>query len=584
MKFALRLRRTDLGAALLAAGTYFAIALYLTHGAWHPPSTEVVGANGDAPQNAWFLAWVAFAISHGTDPLVVTYLSPPGHPLGLMWQDAAPLLGIVLAPVTISVGATFAYNLGVTLGMGLSATSAYLTIRSITRYRGPAWVGGLIFGFSPWIVGEASDGHLFLVNLWLVPPLFYFLVRVLRRDPRRISDAVALGAIAAAQLLISQEILVDCLLVSALVASGFTVANWQRLGYWCLYAARDIALAAATFAILAGVPLGTALFGPEHGLHGALESPFGSFDDLLTLVVPNASRLLSLPSLASLAKGLEPGFGPKLYLGLPLVLLTGWAGWRYRADRWILGSALVAGASALLALGPVLTVAGVRTGIPLPWTALVRLPLLSVMVPDRMGCLVFLAVALCFALVLDRYWPPRLDARIAWPAALAVVAIVPLAPAGPLSTWIVPTPAFFTSGSSLLVVPKGSEVAIAGPNVRYNVDAMVWQADSDFRFRLPWGYAITGASDGRRIPAGPDGTLGALWSRTESGQSAATGASVIAGVKANLCSWDVRIVVVGPVPNRALVVSTTSKVLGRGPTSRKGVALWTLPARWCGAP
>jgi hypothetical protein len=84
VKFALRLRRTDLGAALLAAGTYFAIALYLTHGAWHPPSTEVVGANGDAPQNAWFLAWVAFAISHGTDPLVVTYLSPPGHPLGLM--------------------------------------------------------------------------------------------------------------------------------------------------------------------------------------------------------------------------------------------------------------------------------------------------------------------------------------------------------------------------------------------------------------------------------------------------------------------------------------------------------------------
>ena len=570
------------GSLLLALAVYAGLALYLTHGAWQAPRTEVIGANGDAPHDAWYLAWVAFAVSHGTDPLVVTYLSPPGHPIGLMWQDAAPLLGLLLTPVTLAAGATFAYNLGVTAGLALSATSAYLTIGTVSVHRGPAWVGGLIFGFSPWILGEAADGHLFLVNLWLVPPLLYFLVRVLRADHHRMTDGLVLGAIAAAQLLISQEILADCLLVGGLVAIGFAVANWRRLRQWFRQAGRETGLAAGTFAVFAGVPLAAALFGPGHGLHGSLESPFGFFDDLLTLVVPKGGLLGPAPLLESLGNRLAPAFGPALYLGLPLVLIITWAGWRYRADPWVRGSVLVAASAVVLSLGPELTVAGLRTGVPLPWAILVHLPIFSVMAPDRMGSIACLAVGLCLALVLDRHWPERMDALVAGPAALALVAVLPLVPSGPLARWIVPTPAFFTAAHYLQSIPQGSEVAVAGPGVRYNVDAMVWQADSGFRFRLPWGYAITAGPHGRRISAVPDGALGALWQQAEAGALPPVTVSVKVAVRADLCGWGARAVIVGPTPNRSLVVAATSLVLGRGPNWRGGAAFWQLPAHWCG--
>ena len=207
--------------SLLALLTYTALAVWITQGAWRSPSSVLACANGDCVQAAWFLGWVAFAVAHLRDPLTTTYLTPPGHPIGLMWNNSAPLLGLLLAPLTAAAGALVSYNVGIVAGLAGSAWSASLVVGRLTRHAFPAFVAGLIFGFSPWMVGEVRGGHLFLVSLWLVPPSLFLLVRVLSGHERAgVGAGVLLGALLAAQLLISQEVLADALLLGAIIAIG----------------------------------------------------------------------------------------------------------------------------------------------------------------------------------------------------------------------------------------------------------------------------------------------------------------------------------------------------------------------------
>ncbi len=493
-------RRWRVPTAVVPPAAYAALAVLLTASAWRGSGPRLVGANGDAGHQVWYLAWVAFALTHGRNPFLITYLSPPGHPIGLMWQDAAPLLGLCLAPLTLAVSATSAYDVGMTAGMAASAWSAYWAIASLCRHRGPAWIGGLVFGFSPWILDEALAGHLFLVNLWLVPPLLLLLLRTL--DPtlaRGGRTGATLGGVAAGQLLISQEILADALLLGAGLTAALAVAHRRRLRSHLRPVARRLALAAGTFALLAGVPLAAALLGPGHDLHGRVENPAGDAADLLGLVVPTARQLLTVPPAARLAVRWEQYFAQPLYLGVPLLLVVGWALVARRIDPVVRGAAVVCVGVVILALGPHLRVAGVATRLPLPWAAIETLPVLGLAVPARIGAFAYLAAGVCLAHLLDRNWPIWPATR---PAALALAAILPLLPVAGLPSLAVRAPAFF-HGPGVRAIPAGSMAAVAGLAPGWSVEAMLWQAASGFRFRLPWGYAIQAGPRGRRVSLGP---------------------------------------------------------------------------------
>src|SRR5258708_7377919 len=111
---------------------------------WHP----WVGLGADAKQMVYWLALVADAIRHGTDPLVTHAIHAPGG-VNLMWNTSVLLPGIVLTPLTLLAGPYAAYNALVLAAPVLSAWAAYAAIRRYVRSSLAAGVGRLVLGFSP---------------------------------------------------------------------------------------------------------------------------------------------------------------------------------------------------------------------------------------------------------------------------------------------------------------------------------------------------------------------------------------------------------------------------------------------------
>lgn len=570
-------RWATLARIVISLGAYTGLALLFTRGAWSNPRGAVFLAcgNGDCVQGAWFLGWVAFAVAHLWDPLVTTYISPPGHPIGLMWNDAAPLLGILLAPVSLTAGATFAYNVGITGGLALSAWSASMAIRRVTQHPGPAWLGGLVFGFSPWSLGEAWSGHLFLVNLWLIPIFFLLLVEVMGVDRRAgVRSGLLLGLVAAAQLLISQELFADTALLGLLTMIGIAIGTRRTLRVRTALIGRRLIAAAAIFAVIVWLPIAVALFGPGHGLHGRRESPWSDVADLLSIAVPQATQMLSPFGSLTRARMWEGPIGGAVYLGLPLLAIVAWAWYRHRSDPWVRGSALLCALALLLALGPVLRVGGSAVGVPLPWALLLNLPIYGLLLPARIAPFAFLGAAACLALVLDRAWPERLDARLAWPVTVGLAAVVPLLPNGPLPVWVVPVPTYFHS-PEVRSLPMGGLVVVAPPPA-VNVDAMIWQVESQFRFRLPWAYAIQAGVDSRASVSGPPGALETSLARVAAGRPAGLKPDLTAQVRAELHQWAACAIIVGPMANQDQAVALVASEVGAQPRWVGGVATWML--------
>ena len=134
---------------LMAGAAYLALAVFLWWGTWstHPTSTTICGC-GDASLFTWFLEWPAYAMAHGLDPW---YSAAIFHPTGinLLSNTGEVLVGVGLAPVTWLFGPVAALNVALTLSPALSALAMFALLRRWVAWAPAAFVGGLLYGFSP---------------------------------------------------------------------------------------------------------------------------------------------------------------------------------------------------------------------------------------------------------------------------------------------------------------------------------------------------------------------------------------------------------------------------------------------------
>src|SRR5260370_39682007 len=87
----------------IGVGVYLALAVLLFSSAWASPQTTAVGLGTDPIFSIWFLRWVPFALGHGWNPLLTTYLDYPAG-ANLSWSGLVPLPAPVLSPVTLWLG------------------------------------------------------------------------------------------------------------------------------------------------------------------------------------------------------------------------------------------------------------------------------------------------------------------------------------------------------------------------------------------------------------------------------------------------------------------------------------------------
>jgi hypothetical protein len=279
------------------------------------------GAGPDAGLSVWWLQWVPHALGHGVNPLHSDALLAPGG-VNAMWNTSILLPSLLLAPITVLAGPVVSYAVLVTAAPALSAWAAYAALRRLVPHRGAAFAGGLLYGFSPYVVAH-SLGHPNL-SLAVFPPLALLLLdRILRgTTPRR--DGVLLGVAAVAQLLSGEELLLTTALAAALCLGILALQHRDRVREHAGRLARGLGAAAAVGLLLGAAPLAYQFLGPDRVQGPVQQAVFGS--DLDSFVVPSSLQWLAPPvavdhaaDFARISQGVPVEVNA--YIGIPLLLL-----------------------------------------------------------------------------------------------------------------------------------------------------------------------------------------------------------------------------------------------------------------------
>lgn len=586
-------------AALIVLVVYAAMAVALFSNTWAHPTTWSIGTTGDPQEIMWFLGWGSFAATHGQNPLFSTFIDFPTG-VNMMWNGSMVLPSAVLTPITLLGGPVLAFNVLTTAALALSAWTGFLLIARYVPNNAAAAVGGALYGFSPFMTAH-SLGHPHITAAFVPPLLFLLLddiVRIQRRPP--LVSGLLLGLAAAAQLLIGEELLATAGFVGLLLlclAIGLRPTEVRaRAGH----ALRAFGFAALAFAVLAAVPLGFQFLGPQHVTSRVLLHEANVYvSDALSFFIPTRLFLLA-PQRALAVSDRFSGNVVEInsYVGVILALLLAFIAvrfWRLLEVRLAtLGAVLIA----ILSMGITIHYAGDASRYPvftlglafpllqrflpgrlmlyltfLGWLALSRLPVLVNILPSRLMLYFYLLAGLLLAVLLNDL--AARAPRVRWfGRALVALALIPLLPALPYPSTPEPIPAFFTDGAASKIAP-GSVALVIPYAAGQNAHAMLWQAAAGMPFRMPEGYAFIPdlPPNGERLDPPPSATQDQVRA-VAAGTAGALSDEVRSRMLADLASWQVTTVIIGPMTNEQSEVELFASLLGQPPQQLDGVFIW----------
>lgn len=464
-------------------------------------SSRLTTTGEDIPAQVWDLAAFPHLLFHGHNPFFSLALN---FPFGgnLASNPFSPLLALLASPVTLTAGPVAAFNLMAILGFFLSASAMFYVLRKCVDSVIAAFVGGLVYGFGPYMITQSYD-HLNLIFVPL-PPLILAVVYdlVVRRRWNTLRCGLMLGLLSGAQFLISAEVFADVALLAVIGIVVFALANHRPfLEHW-----RRVALglgwALVPFFILAGYVIWYMAFGPQHMIRNPQPYELASFrNDLLGPFVPTVAQRLGLQSWKTFSSRFAGGDWVEngVYLGVPLVFAALATTWFARRRDVVRLAGILGLCAFILSLGSPLMIDGTNTGIPLPFALLTHLPFLQDESASRYAVLVDLFVAILLANGIDHYLgvhkKKRVEGiepssarkwRVATPVSLAIGLVVilgPLIPNVPYPTTAAGIPAYFTDGLANLI-PSGSAVLSYPYPFWPYAQPDIWSADTELRFSL----------------------------------------------------------------------------------------------------
>ena len=447
---------------------------------------SVISGNGvaDPTQFMWTEWWWPHAVAHAINPFI-THEIWVNDPYNLASSTSIPLPSLLAWPATTLFGPIVAYNLLNLLAPVLSAYCGYRLCRYLTHNGPAAILGGWLFGFCSYALGQ-SQGHLNLVWTFGAPLLLELALRRLDRRLARVRFILLGALVVIAELLCSTEIVFT---MSCMAAVAFVVAFIlgpglirRRLGGLVLELIPVYVLAGA----VCSVYLYYALTGPAINVGIAPVYPA----DLLSFVLPTPVSWIGGSSFASTSAHFLAGFCEGgTYLGLPLIaiILFNTVDGRRRPRTWVLLAVVLVGF--VFSLGPFLNVNG-HSSISLPFKLIGGYKGFNQLLPVRIGLYIEMAAALIAAI-----WVSRPDVKrrwLRWGVALLAAAFL-----FPNANAVEPTGAsiysesyaslpFFTDGlysrylypnEVVLPLPFG----LIGPS-------LLWQSQAKGYFRLASGW------------------------------------------------------------------------------------------------
>ena len=571
----LSVRRSDVMATSLIVAIYLVLAILANWNAWTTGATRALQTSQDPKLNAWLVAWTPFAVSHGVNPFFSHWVNVP-YGANYAANVAIPLLGIIASPITALWGPVAAVNFLISLAFFGSAIAGYCFVRHWTTWRPAAFVGGLLFGFSPYVVAEGS-AHVHTMFVCLIPFIFIVLDEIFIRQ--RYSQwilGLVLGLLLIAQYFISSELLATTALMA--VIAGILVALFNHREVWkhLMAAVPGVVLAVGLAIIVLAYPI---MYAVKGSLHYTYVLPSGQYQsDLLSAVLPTSNQLIA-PSerggdLDHFANNLSENGA---YLGIPLVVLLVAAGALCRRSKVVVIAVLLTLSAYVLSLGSPLLIHNNNTGLHLPGGILRHLPLSGGAVLARIAVYTFLFAALVLGVAVERLrkWPLWPDHWTGLPVSVVVSAVVliPLIPALPYQEIAVDTPSFFTT-AAVDAVPQNS-VAVVYPQTTPNdADALLWQASAAMRFKMPGAYALvpaTGAPPTWGSPSLTGDTLAAV----QAGANVSRTSSIRSALRSQWRSWHAQTFIMGPGGDETGARDFVTWVIGKSPVYTDGVYVWS---------
>ena len=348
-------------------------AAYLVQG--HLPSYL------DVTSYVWDLWWVAHQVTHLGNPyLTHNMAAPAGVQLG--FDTLIPLLGVVMTPVTLAFGPSASLSLLTIVVPGLACYAMYRAARLWLRTQAGALAAGAFFGLSSMLDWQDWYHLQISAGVVLLPVTLEAAVR-LRRSARP-RQAVVLGLVLGAAVLVNQEAAVMALILAALVlvpwllrAPALARARLRPLALGALVAA--VVASPQLIAMAQQLAAGGAAVSPH--LLALSDSRYGSGLSGLFALSPRAASF-GLPASSAYGPTGEgmPGFGVLLTV-LAAGSLT--AGWRRRsawalAGLWLGCAALALGVALYVGWHAYLPLRSTFDGVPvspvMPYTWLIRIP------------------------------------------------------------------------------------------------------------------------------------------------------------------------------------------------------------------
>jgi hypothetical protein len=550
-------RARDRLRSLGAFALYFALAaLLLDRGLIGHPG-YFIGRDTDPPQTMWFFNWWRFSIAHGLNPFVTDLVWAPLG-INLTWTTFMPIPSLISIPLQLTVGEPATYNIIITLTPVLAAFAAFALCRRVTGAYWPSVLGGYIFGFSPYMLGQVL-AHLDLVAVFPVPLIALLTLKRLDREISARRFAIGLAAILTVQFLWFPELFATitmvggfALLLALVFFDGDVRARLAGL----------IAPAMAGYAI-AGAVLSPYLFYMLG--RGYPHSPIwktGSYSaDLLAFLVPTETVMLgSARAATEIARTFQGDiYENGAYLGVAIVLFVEIFRRRYWREPVGKFLTILFAALVIAAIGPTLHLAG-RPGIPMPWAIAGRLPLVSIALPVRFMMYAFLVVALMAAM-----WFAASSARPLAKCAAAAIIVASIAPNPHASFWVsrLDIPAFFTDRTYAAEL-EPREIILPLPwGQRGN--SMYWQLQSDMYFRMAGGWTGFSPFEFNRMPVAKY-FYGGI-DLPEAGEQ----------LKAYIARFGVRAVIADPKEANFESFKRTLDCLGVAALNEKGVWIYKIP-------
>jgi hypothetical protein len=614
----------------VAGLVYLAVSVVLWWHVWstHPTATATCGC-GDPALFLWFLEWPAYAIAHGHNPFYSTALFHPGG-INLLSNTSVLAIGIPLAPVTWLFGPVATLNVASTLAPVLSGLSAFWLLRRWTRWAPAAFVGGLFYAFSPFVLSSLVFAHLMTTSLALFPLMLGCLDELLVRQQRRpVPVGIALAVLIVVEFFVSTELLLIAAMSAVagvvLLVLYRAVSDRADLARRARRAAPGLAVAVGLAVVVLAYPFWFALAGPAH-----LSGQIWPGIPIIGGLTPRSFVDPGYATQGGFLLDLGGYFGKALpsagYLGWGLlaVAVAGLVVWRRDRRLWFFAALTVVTAALSF---------GVRKHHWVPWQIFSHQPVLVNVIEQRFMAVTTLALAVMLAVVVDRTrhvsptWParrprgrhaaptasaaspggipghgrteatgPARPATTARPArvgrvvpilaavAVAAVALVPIvwvvAPKLPFTARPVTLPQWYTSEAPTL--PPG-QVLLAYPAPFSGIQsAMAWQAVAGMGFAQAGG----GGPQGVANRAGPEKagfevltSLGFGLTTPPSGTPAQ-----LAAVRQALRGWGVTMVVIPQQPGVPAMLRGRDPVyaaafmtaaLGVEPTFQAGAWVWS---------